>query len=152
MIRTLTISTFAFVLLCTPSALRAEQTNTEEGAKPTLVINLTSGPDDLHAVSMGLHFAEHGLADGREAVVFFNVKSPPLARKNLPDSVRFMDKEPVNKLITDLLEHGAKMFVCPMCAEITGVQKDELVPGIQLIEDRKQLFDHLHNNTVVFSY
>ena len=44
------------------------------------------------------------------------------------------------------------MVVCPMCAEITGVEAEELVPGIQMIEDRKQIFDHLHVNSVVFTY
>ena len=52
----------------------------DQPTKPTLVINLTSGIDNLHAVVMAFHFAEHGLADGREVVVFLNVKAPPLAR------------------------------------------------------------------------
>ena len=32
---------------------------------------------------MGLHFAEHGLADGREVVIFFNVKAPPWPGRSL---------------------------------------------------------------------
>jgi predicted peroxiredoxin len=120
--------------------------------KPTLVINLTSGTEDLHAVVMGLHFAEHGLADGREVVIFFNVKAPPLARKSLDDSVRFEEMSPVREMIADLLKQGAKMVVCPMCAGITGVEADELAPGIEMIQDRKQIFDHMHTNSVVFTY
>lgn len=120
--------------------------------KPTLVINLTSGETNLHAVAMGLHFAEHGLADGREVVVFFNVKSPPLARDNLADSVGVQGMPPVKEMIATLLKGGAKMVVCPMCAEIMGVKTNELAPGIKMIEDRKQIFDHLHANAVVFTY
>lgn len=120
--------------------------------KPTLVINLTSGENDLHAVAMGLHFAEHGLADNREVVIFFNVKSPPLARKDLADSVRFGEMPSIKAMIAKLRESGAKMVVCPMCAEITGVKAEELAPGIEMIEDRKQIFDHLHVNSVVFTY
>ena len=123
-----------------------------DAQKPTLVINLTSGTEDLHAVVMGLHFAEHGLADGREVVIFFNVKAPPLARKSLDDSVRFEDLPPVREMVSDLLEQGAKVVVCPMCAGITGVETDELAPGIEMIEDRKQIFDHMHANSVVFTY
>ena len=44
------------------------------------------------------------------------------------------------------------MVVCPMCAEITGVEAEELAPGIQMIEDRKQIFDHLHVDSVVLTY
>jgi predicted peroxiredoxin len=120
--------------------------------KPTLVINLTSGESDLHAVAMGLHFAEHGLADSREVVVFVNVKSPPLARKDLADSVRFQDMPPIKQMIAKLQQGGAKMVVCPMCAEVMGVKAAELAPGIKMIQYRKQIFDHLHANSVVFSY
>jgi predicted peroxiredoxin len=120
--------------------------------KPTLVINLTSGENDLHAVAMGLHFAEHGLADNREVVIFFNVKSPPLARKELPETVRFKDMPPIKEMIAKLHRDGVKMVVCPMCAEIMGVKAEELAPGIAMIKDRKQIFDHLHSNSVVFTY
>jgi len=120
--------------------------------KPTLVINLTSGQGDLHAVTMGLHFAEHGLADNREVVVFFNVKSPPLARKDLADSARFKEMPPIREMIAKLLQGGAKMVVCPMCAEAMGVKADELAPGIEMVKNRKQIFDHLHVNSVVFTY
>ena len=92
------------------------------------------------------------LADGREVVIFFNVKAPPLARKELSDTVKFKEMPPVRAMIADLLKQGAKMVVCPMCAEITGVEADQLAPGIDMIEDRKQIFDHMHFNSVVFTY
>ncbi|TWU31999.1 DsrE family protein [Novipirellula artificiosorum] len=130
----------------------ADEPTTPPTQKPTLVINLTSGAESLHSVMMGLHFAEHGLADGREVVIFFNVKSPPLARKTLSDDVRFEEMPSVRSTIADLLKQGAKMIVCPMCAKVTGVEADDLAPGIQLVEDRKQIFDHLHADSVVFTY
>jgi hypothetical protein len=53
-------------------------TRIESGPEPApaLVINLTSGPENLHAARMGLRLAEHGLADGRRVVVFLNVSAP----------------------------------------------------------------------------
>ena len=85
-------------------------------------------------------------------VVFFNVKSPPLARKDLPETVKFRDMEPIKQIVTKLLQAGTKMVVCPMCAEVMGVKAEELAAGIEMIQDRKQIFDHLHANTVVFTY
>lgn len=152
MMRTLWIALTISVLLVNACVSQAADANPTDMHKPTLVINLTSGAEDLHAVVMGLHFAEHGLADGREVVIFFNVKAPPLARKELDEAVRFPDMPPVRTMIADLVKQGAKMVVCPMCAKITGVQADELAPGIEMIEDRKQIFDSLHANSVVFSY
>ncbi len=120
--------------------------------KPTLVINLTSGEDDLHAVMMGLHLAEHGVAAERQTVVFFNVKAPPLARKELADTVRLGDMMPVGEMIAKLQKDGVTMLVCPMCAEVMGVEADQLAEGIKMIEDRMQLFDHLHAGATVFTY
>jgi len=152
MIRTLWIVLAISVCLVGAYVTNAHDSVSPETQKPTLVINLTSGTEDLHAVVMGLHFAEHGLADGREVVIFFNVKAPPLARKELSDTVKFKEMPPVRAMIADLLKQGAKMVVCPMCAEITGVEADQLAPGIDMIEDRKQIFDHMHFNSVVFTY
>jgi predicted peroxiredoxin len=152
MIRTLHVVLAMSICLVADHVAIAHDSDSPEAQKPTLVINLTSGTEDLHAVVMGLHFAEHGLADGREVVVFFNVKAPPLARKELADTVKFKEMPPVRAMIVSLLEQGAKMVVCPMCAEITGVKAEELASGIDMIEDRKQIFDHLHANAVVFTY
>jgi predicted peroxiredoxin len=113
---------------------------------------LTSGRNDLHAVVMAFHFAEHGLDDGRDVVIFFNVASPPLASKNLDKSIKFQEMPPVRAMVDHLLDRGAKMVVCPLCARITGVTAKELAPGIEMIKDRQQIFDHLHGNAVVFSY
>jgi predicted peroxiredoxin len=136
-----------------PNVARCAEEPTEAACqKPTLVINLTSGKEDLHAVVMAVHFAEHGLDDGREVVVFFNVASPPLASKDLDESVKFQDMPSVRSMIDGLLKKGAKMVVCPLCAKVTGVTAEGLVPGIDMIQDRGQIFDHLHGNAVVFSY
>ena len=152
MMRTLWIALTISVFLVTACLTQAAEPVPPDMQQPTLVISLTSGTEDLHAVVMGLHFGEHGLADGREVVVFFNVKAPPLARKELDDTVKCQEMPPVRTMITDLIKQGAQMVVCPMCAKITGVEADELAPGIDMIEDRKQIFDALHANSVVFSY
>jgi predicted peroxiredoxin len=119
---------------------------------PTLVINLTAGKDDVHRAAMGLHLAEHGLAAERQVVVFFNVKSPELAVKDLPDSVGLEDKPSIAEMVAKLAEDGAVLLVCPMCADVMGVSADQLAPGVSMVADRMQLFDRLGANTVVFTY
>lgn len=37
-------------------------------------------------------------------------------------------------------------------SEVGSVEADELAPGIEMIQDRKQIFDHMHTNSVVFTY
>ena len=52
----------------------------------------------------------------------------------------------------NLISQGATLVVCPMCAKIMGVKEAELARGIAMIKDRKQIFDHLHRDSVVFTY
>jgi len=119
---------------------------------PTLVINLTAGKDDVHRAAMGLHLAEHGVAAEREVVIFFNVKSPELAVKDLPDSVGLDGQASIREMVAKLVDDGATALVCPMCAEVMGVEAEQLAPGLSMVSDRMQLFDHLGPNSVVFTY
>ena len=51
---------------------------------PVMVINLTSGADeDLHSVTMAMQLAGHALDDGREVVLFFNVRAVRIPTKTL---------------------------------------------------------------------
>ena len=83
---------------------------------------------------------------------FSSMSKRPPWHANLAESVKFQQMPPVREMIQSLLKGGAKMVVCPMCAKITGVQASQLAKGIEMVEDRKQIFDHLHGNSVVFTY
>jgi len=49
---------------------------------------LHSGAGDLLAVTTAFHLAEHSLADGRTAVLFFTVRGPMIASKSLPETAK----------------------------------------------------------------
>jgi hypothetical protein len=44
------------------------------------------------------------------------------------------------------------MVVRPIGAEIMGVKAEDLAPGMGMIGDRTQIFDHLHANSAVFTH
>jgi predicted peroxiredoxin len=118
---------------------------------PDLVLNVTSGQEDLHAVTMALQLAGHGLNAGREVTLFLNVRAPALARKDLSDKVAFHGNPPLQKMLTDLMARGARIIVCPACATVMGVSETDLLPGVKLAT-REALFDRLGPDAVVFSY
>lgn len=119
--------------------------------KGTLVINLTSGKEDLHKATMALQLAGHGLADGRKVVVFLNVRGTDLARKQAPASWVFGKNPPVPDMLKDLLKRGAAVMVCPQCMEALEIKKEDLVDGAQ-VASRESLFGNLGANSSVFSY
>lgn len=119
--------------------------------KPTIVLNLVSGEDDLHAVAMAFHLAEHSLADGRTTVLFFNVRAPYIASKKLSATAAFGQKPPLCQQLAELVKKGAKAYVCPFCAEAAGLGEKDLAEGVELAT-REKLFANLHGNSTVFTY
>ena len=122
-----------------------------ESAKPALLINITSGKEDLHAVTMAYQLAGHGLDAGREVVLFFNVRAPELAEFGLSEEFRLRDNPPLRLMLEDLMKRGVQVMVCPHCMHEMGVLDTELVPGAE-VAMRETLFAHLGPDAVVFTY
>ena len=138
----------ALISGCLTYATRAQEHARTNG---TLVINLTSGNEDLHAVNMALELALHGLADQRAVIVFMNVRAPELARKDLPPTLGLANKPPIAEKLKKIMTEGGVVLCCPSCMEVLGVSEAELAPGVKLAS-REALFGKLGSNTVVFSY
>ena len=143
----ITLAFVAAVMSCVIAGCSGRSTE----AEPTLVLNITSDQKDLHAVVMALHLAEHWLEDGRTAVLFFSVRAPAIAARNLGDDVKFGEDPPVRQQIETLIEKGARAYACPYCVKAVGMKAEDLLPGVEMAT-RESLFAHLHANTVVFTY
>jgi predicted peroxiredoxin len=119
--------------------------------QPTVVVSVTSGGDDLLAVTTAFHLAEHSLAHGRTAVLFFNVHGPVVASKRLPETAKLGDDPPIRRQLAELIRKGVKVYVCPYCVKVAGLRKEDLVPGVEMATPEK-IFAHLHADSVVFTY
>jgi predicted peroxiredoxin len=119
-------------------------------SEPTVVMSITSGIADPHPVTMALQLAGHALADGREVVLFFNVKGVEIPSNALPDDLAF-HADPISTLLRNLIDQGVTAIACPHCLEALGIGEEELLPGVTLAT-RETLFGSIHENTVVFTY
>lgn len=131
-------------------ALQSPATAATPTAKPRFVLNLTSGQSELHRSTMALALANHALDDGREVIIFLNVRAPELARKDALEQT-FGENPAPSKMLASLMERGAQVHVCPMCMKAMGVAADAMIPGC-IVTDREKLFGKLTTDTVVFSY
>ncbi len=119
--------------------------------KPLMFFNITSDVmQDPHSATMALQLANHALDDGREVVLFFNVKGVVIPTKDFDGSLSFKDK-PVKDLLAGVVEKGARVHVCPHCMKALGVKKEDLAENA-VVTDREKLFSELTSNTVVFTY
>ncbi len=128
----------------------AAQVPTTPGKAPILV-NITSGKEDLHAVSMGLNLAQMAAGHGHRVVVFLNVQAPIFATKDLGADVRFADFAPVSELVGGVMAKGGKVVVCGHCAAVQKVETAQLREGV-LVSDHGQLLEHLEPGMIGFSY
>jgi predicted peroxiredoxin len=123
----------------------------KENTKPGLLINLTSGKEDPHAVTMALMLAARSQQAGRPTVVFLNVHAPPLAARDLAESVVLPGEAPVKKLLADFIRLGGRAYVCSHCLAVAGMKSEELVAGAQVIDGEK-LLEQLDRGTIALSY
>lgn len=134
----------------TQPAETAEQA-ADKNETQIIVFNITSGPmEDTHAVTMALQLAGHALTDGREVVLFFNVRGVRVPNTDLPSDLAFK-AEPISSLLADVMKRGAEVHVCPHCMHALDVKPEELIPDV-IVTDREKLFSKIGNNTVVFTY
>ena len=120
-------------------------------AAPGVLVNVTRGEDDLHAVSMGLNLAKHAAERGLPVVVFLNVAAPIFASSALPAETAYEDFPPVRVLLEAVLAAGGKVLVCKHCAQVSGVDASTLLPGVVLSE-HGALLEALTPGMVGFSY
>ena len=122
-----------------------------EPVRPVAVINLTSGPDDLHRAWMGFKLADHFAAYGHRVIVFLNVEAPSFASTSLPADLAYEDKPAFATMVRELIAKDVAILVCPDCAMKKGVAEGDLVEGAALAS-RDSLFGPLNDRTVVFTY
>jgi predicted peroxiredoxin len=119
--------------------------------RKVVFFNVTSAADeDAHAVTMAMQLAGHALDDGREVVLFFNVRGAKVPTSKLAADVAFKDK-PIKELLTKLIERGAAVHVCPHCMKALGLEEGDLIDKAA-VTTREKLFATLGENTVVFTY
>lgn len=129
-------------------ALSCEKT---VSSKPLMFFNITSDAvTDPHSVTMAMQLANHSLNDGREVVLFFNVKGVGIPTKQLDASIAFKAK-PVKELLADLVAKGTRIHVCPHCMKAMGIEEKDLIEGAA-VTSRDKLFSELTSNSLVFTY
>jgi copper chaperone CopZ/predicted peroxiredoxin len=144
------ISTAGYKGQLASAAHRAPAANAASGKQPILV-NITRGRNELHAVSMALGLAQSAIKDGRPAFVFLNVEAAAFAAKDLGDDIKFADFPPIKKMIADFVAMGGRVLVCGHCAHVVKMEQRDMIGGAKVLA-QGELFAAMPPDIVVFSY
>lgn len=90
-----------------------------------LFINLID--DEPHRVRMALSFGMKFLELGHPLIIFLNDRGVLVGSKNNAD--QFVEQQ---KMLNNLIQKGAVVFICPMCMEHYGVKETDLLPGLRI--------------------
>jgi copper chaperone CopZ/predicted peroxiredoxin len=133
------------------SAEQSKPVTPTTSSKQPILVNITHGKNELHAVSMALGLAQSAIRDGREAAVFLNVDAPIFAAKDLGDDIIFADFPPIKKMLADFIAQGGRVLICGHCAHIVKLEQGNMIDGAKVLA-HNELFATMSPGTVVFSY
>jgi copper chaperone CopZ/predicted peroxiredoxin len=125
--------------------------STSPSNKQPILVNITRGKNELHAVSMAIGLAQSAIKDGRSATVFLNVEAPIFAAKDLSDDIKIADFPPIKKMLADFIGMGGRVLICGHCAHIVKLEQENMIDGAKVLA-HNELFTTMTPGTVVFSY
>lgn len=95
------------------------------GDSDPLFISLTT--DDSHRANMAVSFGKNQLNLGHPLTVFLNDKGVMVASK--ANAAEFAEH---HKKLAAIIKDGGQVLVCPMCMKHFGIQKTDLLAGLQV--------------------
>ena len=118
------------VLLSLPSLALAE------GPAPKVVVHIGHATDDLHSASMGMSLARMLQKKGASVTVFLDREGVRLADDDMPKSLGWGKKaDPVADILADFVKAEGRVVLCPHCAQMAGIEDDDLVGGARIASE-----------------
>ncbi len=92
-----------------------------------LLINLTTAKDNPDKTVVAFVVANAGVAAGQEVTIFLSVEGVRLAVAGYADDISAPGFKPLKELLTDYINNGGKIWVCPPCFNARELDKENLI-------------------------
>jgi len=119
-------------VICVTGVTQAQDNPTKDG----MFLHIKSGIEDPHQILMPLTLAGM-MAETNDVVLFFDVKGYQVIVKDAPD-LEYSGFKGSHELIRGLINKRVKIYACPLCLNAAGLTKDDLMPGIEIMQ--KEVF------------
>lgn len=134
----------------TPS--QSGSTTPASSATARLLLSVTSDANENpQSVDMAMKLAGFALDEGRQVVMFFNVKGVTVPSSALADEFAYQENEPIKVQLAALIQRGVDVHVCPICMKALNVVESDLMEGAK-VTTRPSLFANIGADTAVFTY
>ena len=120
-------------------------------------INIQTGPDsnhDNHKLAMAMTVAKMSLGDNQDVLILFNIDGVELAVERSEDIVftgHDGTEHNITQMLSEVMDMGAKVVVCPACLQAKGYSEEDLKDGIEM-NKHDNLFGFTEGRIISFSY
>ena len=114
------------ILVAYPLASQAQE------EQQRIVVHLSHYSDDLHAASMALKIGKMLADAGAEVTLFADLEAVRLGDSRAPQNLVWGEGKRVNELYDAFISAGGSIVLCPHCASVAGISKDDLRGGSRL--------------------
>ncbi len=98
-----------------------------------ILVNCAATSDEVEQATVTFIVANASLADDNETAIFLTNDSVSLVTKGGADGAQANGHEPISSYITQFVENGGKLWVCPACANPRGIKPEDLIEGAELL-------------------
>lgn len=116
-----------------------------------VVVNLATGHEDAERVLIAFLVATAALDQGKDVVMFTTKEAVRLGLPGYADAIEVAGAPPVGKLFGQFADGGGELYVCPICLDARGLDKDRLVANAKLA-GATPLWEWIGDGATVFSY
>ena len=95
------------------------------------LINCQDGAKDVERATISFILAVSA-SKTSEAVVFVTSDAAQLCVKGGAGGLEFLGMEPLADLIEQFVKNGGKIWLCPICAKIHGINDEDLIDGVEV--------------------
>ena len=104
----------------------------DEHQPESIVVHLSSLTDDLHAASMALKLGAALQKQGAKVTLFVDLEGVRVVDTRQPQDLRWGTSPTIAELFQAFVKSGAKILVCPHCAEAVGLDAESLRAGAKI--------------------
>ena len=99
-------------------------------AEKTVVVHIGQYSNDLHSATMGVSLAHKMQEAGAQVTIFVDREAVRMGEQGQPP-LTYGDSD-LDTLLSNYLDGGGSVLVCPHCAELGGVEPSELRDGFEM--------------------
>ena len=111
---------------------KTDSTSTAVANRDKVLVAQSNGIGNAERAYATFIFSKAAASMGKQVTIFLLMDGVSIARKGNPEKVKHPSFDRLDKLMMEVIEMGAKIYVCELSAEFRGMKQEDLVKGTSL--------------------